>query len=191
MSFGLDSNFSEEAMVTRINADLANNLGNLVSRTLNMTARFAGGAIPEPDEAGPLEAEVREAAATAAEAVSKHMAKMELHRALEAVFRLVDATNRYLDQRAPWKAAKEEAREGEVRTTLYTCGQALRSIGLLLHAFLPEASAAILARVGAPGLADAARLPEDAAAWDQLAPGTATTKGDSLFPRAEPPEDAA
>ncbi len=191
MSFGLDAGFSEEALVTRINADLANNLGNLVSRTLNMTARFAGGVVPEPGPGAELEAGVRQAAADAAAEVDRRVRSLELHRAAEAVMRLVDATNKYLDQRAPWKAAKEEEREAEVRTTLYTCCQALRSIGLLLAPLVPEAAAEILARLGQPELLAGARLPDDAAAWDRLAPGTATTKGDSLFPRAELPEEIA
>jgi len=190
MSFGLDSSFSEDAMITRINADLANNLGNLVSRTLNMTAKFSEAAVPEPGEQGELEREVQNAAVVAAREVDEHMRALEIHRALEAVFRLVDATNKYLDQRAPWKAAKDPALEGEVRTTLYTCCQALRSIGLLLSAFLPEAADAILARLDVADLAGTARLPRDAAAWGQLSPGSATQKGAALFPRIEPRETA-
>jgi len=188
MSFGLDSSFTEEALITRINADLANNLGNLVSRTLNMNAKFAEGAVPEPDEVGELEATVQEAAANAAQEVHARMQKMELHRALEAVMRLVDAANKYLDQRAPWKAAKEPEREGEVRTTLYTCCQALRSIGLLLLPFIPDAAAQILERVGAEEAGSNPRLPGDAAAWNRVPPGTATTKGAALFPRIELPK---
>ncbi len=188
MSFGLDSSFTEEALITRINADLANNLGNLVSRTLNMNAKFAEGAIPEPGEVGELEAAVQEAATTAAHEVHARMEKMELHRALEAVMRLVDAANKYLDQRAPWKAAKEPEREGEVRTTLYTCCQALRSIGLLLLPFIPDAAGQILERVGAEEATTHPTLPGDAATWDRLAPGTATTKGAALFPRIELPK---
>lgn len=188
MSFGLDSSFTEEALVTRINADLANNLGNLVSRTLNMTAKFCGAAVPAPGEPGPLEQTVQDAAGEAAREVDRRVRAMELHRALEAIFRLVDATNKYLDQRAPWKAAKQEGREAEVATTLYTCCQALRSIGLLLSPFVPEAAGAILERIGATGLEASARLPGDAASWDQLAAGTATTRGAALFPRIESPE---
>ncbi|MBW2394995.1 MAG: methionine--tRNA ligase [Deltaproteobacteria bacterium] len=189
MSFGLDSTFSEEALVTRINADLANNLGNLVSRTLNMTARFSGGVVPEPGPTGELEQAVQDAAAEAAAEMDRRMRAMELHRAVEAVTRLIDATNKYLDRRAPWKAAKEEGREEEVRTTLYTCCQTLRAIGLLLAPIIPEAASEILKRLGQEDLLATARLPADAAAWGALTPGTPTTKGDSLFPRVELPEE--
>ncbi|MCP3986640.1 MAG: methionine--tRNA ligase [bacterium] len=188
MSFGLDSSFTEDALVTRINADLANNLGNLVSRTLNMTARFADGVVPEPGPMTELEREAQGAAVEAASLVDQRMRAMELHRAVEAVTRLVDSANKYLDRRAPWKAAKEEGREEEVRTTLYTCCQTLRAIGLLLAPIIPEAAAEILRRLGQDGLLATARLPADAATWDALAPGTPTIKGNPLFPRIELPE---
>ena len=188
MSFGLDSVFTEEALVARINADLANNLGNLVSRTLNMTGRFAGAAVPGPGEQGSAEADVRAAAETAARAVDDHVAKLEPARALEAVMRLVDATNRYLDAREPWKAAKDPERADEVGTTLFTCCQSLRAIAVLLLPFIPESAAEILNRLGVPELASAATLPADATRWDLPAPGTPTRKGAALFPRIDPPE---
>jgi len=187
MSFGVDASFSETEMVTRINADLANNLGNLVSRTLNMTGRFADGCVPAPGETGDLEATVRDACAEAAAAADRHMEAIEPHRALEAIFRAVDATNKYLEQREPWKAAKDPAREATVPTTLYTCCEALRVLALLLAPFLPKAAAEILARLGAPGALETAQLPEDAV-WGKISVGGATRKGDPLFPRRELPD---
>ncbi len=187
MSFGLDASFTEEALVTRINADLANNLGNLVSRTLNMTARYCDGQVPEPDGAGAEEEHVRDASVEAARAVDEHMRRLEPNRALAAIFALVDATNRYVDARAPWKAAKDEARMGEVRTTLHTCCQALHSIALLLGPFVPDTAEEILARLGCSGALASARLPDTAAAFDAPAPGTSTRKGEALFPRVEAP----
>lgn len=188
MSYGLDAGFAEDALVTRANADLANALGNLVSRTLQMTARFADGAVPEPDAPGDEEAAVREALARAAEEVDAAVRRVEPHRALEAIFRAVDHANRYLDGRAPWKAAKDPARAGEVRTTLHTTCQALHGIALLLAPFLPEAAAEILRRLGAPDALDGARLPASASELGALPPGTPTAKGAALFPRLEVPE---
>jgi len=188
MTFGLDSNFTEKALVNRINADLANNLGNLVSRTLNMTAKFADGRVPEPGASDEAEAVVERAAREAADAVDGFVRRLEFHRALEATFRVVDETNRYLDARAPWKAVKDPAREEEVRTTLYTCCQALRCVALLLAPFIPDASRTILEQLGLPDAIEQARLPEDARSWKGPAPGTPTTKGPPLFPRVEPPE---
>ncbi len=187
MVFGLDANFSEELLVGRINSDLANNLGNLVSRTLKMTARFADGRVPEPGPVGDAEREVVEAAARAAAEVDDHVRALELHRALESIFRLIDQVNRYLDGQAPWKAAKDPAGEPVVRTSLYTSCQALRSIALLLAPFLPETAATLLDRLGQPDALASARLPDDAAAWDRLPPGTETRKGAALFPRVELP----
>ncbi len=189
MVFGLDASFTEEALVARINADLANNLGNLVSRTLNMTARFTEGLVPEPGERGPLEQHVRETAQEVAREMGRRMETLELHRSLEAVFRLVDATNQYLDRRAPWKAAKDPAREAEVRTALHTCCQALRTIGLLLLPFIPDAAGALLERLGSAELTSTRRLLEEASSWDALPAGTPTRKGEALFPRMEPGEE--
>jgi len=186
MSYGLDSTFSEEALVTRANADLANNLGNLASRTLNMTVRYCDGTVPEPGETGEAEAEVANAVAAAADAVVETMERLEPHRALEAIFLAVDSTNRYLDATAPWTAAKE-GRESDVRRALYTGCQALRGIGLLLLPFIPDAAAELLDRVGAGAEVESARLPASALTWDALRPGTPTRKGAALFPRMELP----
>jgi methionyl-tRNA synthetase len=184
MVFGLDASFSEDALVARINADLANNLGNLVSRTLNMTARFAGGAVPEPAPAEALEREVQAAAARAAESVDACLRRNEFHRALEAIFQLVDAVNRYLEERAPWKAGRDPAAAQRTAGTLYTSCEALRVIALLLAAFLPDTAAELLARLGLPEALASARFPE-ALRWGGLRPGTPTRQGKALFPRIE------
>ena len=187
MVFGLDSNFSEEALVARVNSDLANNLGNLVSRTLNMTARYTGACVPACGPTEALEDEVAAAVPVAAEKVAQHMQRCEIHRALEAIFELVDVVNRYLEQRAPWKAAKQEGTEQLVATTLYTSCEALRCIALLLSPFLPETSATIFERLGLAGALDGAHILEDACDWGRSQAGTPTTKGASLFPRLDPP----
>jgi methionyl-tRNA synthetase len=189
MVFGLDASFSEEALVARINADLANNLGNLVSRTLNMTARFAQGKVPEPTEVGDPERAVHAEAARAGASVDACLRRNEFHRALEAVFQLVDAVNRYLEERAPWKAGKDAAAETQRATTLYTSCEALRVIALLLAPFLPETAPELLARIGQADALASARLPQ-ALDWGGLRPGTATHQGKPLFPRIEPrPEE--
>jgi methionyl-tRNA synthetase len=190
MVFGLDSTFSEEALIRRTNADLANNLGNLVSRTLNMTARFADGSVPKAGAPGDLEREIQAAAPEVAARVDRFIRGYEFHRALEAIFEFLDRVNRYLETRAPWKAAKDPAKADQVATTLYTSCEALRVIALLLAAFLPETAAEILARLGIPDALQTARLPEEAERWGVLEPGTATTKGAALFPRIEVPEEA-
>jgi methionyl-tRNA synthetase len=120
------------------------------------------------------------------------MQRCEIHRALEAIFELVDVVNRYLEQRAPWKAAKQEGAEQLVATTLYTGCEALRCIALLLAPFLPETSATIFERIGLAGALDGAHILDDACTWGRSTAGTPTTKGAALFPRLDPParEDA-
>ena len=188
MVYGLDSNFSETALATRINADLANNLGNLVSRTLNMTARFAGSSVPQPGEPGPLEREVADAAPRTAARVDECVRRCEVHRALEAIVEFLDVVNRYLETREPWKAAKDPARANTVPTTLYTSCEALRVTALLIASFLPDTAPKILERLGIPDALESARLPDDASRWGLLEPGTATSKGEPLFPRVELPD---
>ncbi|MFP6661556.1 MAG: methionine--tRNA ligase [Myxococcota bacterium] len=187
MVFGVDSNFTEERLIARVNADLANNLGNLVSRSLNMTGRYTDGRVPPPGALGPAESRVREAAEAAFPAVEKAMASLQTHRALEAIFKIVDTTNRYLEEKEPWRAAKDPDRAQDVQTTLYTCCEALRITALLLAPFLPEHSSEILCRIGYERRLEEARLPEDLA-WGGLAVGAETVKGAPLFPRIETAE---
>jgi methionyl-tRNA synthetase len=192
MVFGLDASFTEAALVTRINADLANNLGNLASRTLNMTERYTGGAVPEPGAGSEGEREIERAASQLAKTVDGHVRSCAVHRALEAIFGFLDLTNRYLEQRAPWKAARaDDAASRElVATTLYTSCEALRVIAVLLSPFLPDTAPEILARLGIPDALAAARLPE-AVRWGALSPGTPTAKGPPLFPRIEDAPESA
>ncbi len=184
MAFGLDSNFSEELLVGRNNADLANNLGNLVSRSLNMTKRFANGRVPEPTESEGPESEVIAVAERAVAEVDVQMRAMRPQRALEAIFALVDASNRYLELREPWKAAKDAELAGRVDTTLYTCCEALRIIAILLSPFMPQSADEILRRLGIEGELDGAQLPQSAS-WGGIPPGSPTTKGAPLFPRVD------
>jgi len=190
MVFGLDASFSEEALIARTNADLANNLGNLVSRTLNMTARFASGRVPEPGEAEAPERAVAAEAASAGESVDACLRRNEFHRALEAIFQLVDAVNRYLEERAPWKAGKDPSAARQTASTLYTSCEALRVIALLVAPFLPETAPELLARLGLEGALASARFPE-ALRWGGLRPGIPTRQGKPLFPRIERAPDQA
>ncbi len=190
MSFGLDANFSEAALIERVNADLANNLGNLVSRTLNLVDRFFHGTMPAaaPLPSGPLaqaERELREAAGRTADAVDAHVRAVEPHRALEAIFALVSLVNRFVDLAEPWKAAKDPVRASSVGPVLATSCEALRVIALLLAAFLPEAAQKIVERLGVPEAIRGAQLPGDAA-FGKLPRGATVHKGDALFPRLEP-----
>jgi methionyl-tRNA synthetase len=185
MSFGLDSNFSEEALVDRVNADLANNLGNLASRTLNLVEKLCGGAVPRAVASGEPERAVREAARRAREAAEAAMEELRFHEALAAAIAFASEVNRYLDAEAPWKAAKQEGGEARVATSLATACQAIRDLAVLLQPFLPEA---------ARGLAERLGLTEgqlQLAAFGSEPPvGSRVTKGPPLFPRVELPAGA-
>ncbi len=193
MAFGSDSDFSESALAARVNADLANNLGNLLSRTLNMTDRYTQARVPEPGALGAAEQEVAGAAAHTAEQVDQHLRRNEFHRALDSIFNFADAVNRYVERQAPWKVAKEKGPgwEKHLATTLYTSCEALRVVALLIAPFLPETAPRMLERLGIPDALERARLPDDAAHWGLIEPGTATTQGAALFPRVETPSGDA
>ncbi len=187
MAFGLDANFSEEALVTRLNADLANNLGNLLQRTLAMVGRFLGGEIPAPVTAvGPRDGEADSALVLAFQGlggeVAREMAGFAFHRALEAIWGRLDLVNRYIDGQKPWELAKKEP-PAVVRVLGNTC-EALRLIGLHLYPFMPATAEKIWAQLGiADRLADA-RLAE-AGDWGRGAARKAA-RGESIFPRVEP-----
>jgi methionyl-tRNA synthetase len=153
-----------------------------------MTARYAGAQVPEPGPPGELEIEIAQAVPRVAEKVDRCLRRCQVSRALEAICEFLDSVNRYLETRAPWQAAKAGTPESDqlVATTLYTSCEALRVVALLIAPFLPEAAPMILERIGVPGALETARLPDDAARWGVLRPGTPTQKGKALFPRIEP-----
>jgi methionyl-tRNA synthetase len=151
MSFGLDASFSEAALVERVNGDLANNLGNLMSRTLNLVAKHCDGVIPETGDAGDAERELAREAELAEANVDKHMRTLHIHEALGAVIGLSAAANRYVDGQAPWKAAKQPDGEAVVQRSLAHTGAALRRIARLLEPFLPGLAGEMAQRLGEPG----------------------------------------
>ncbi|MFY1690027.1 methionine--tRNA ligase [Plantactinospora sp. WMMB782] len=178
-----DGDFSEERLVARYNTDLANGLGNLLSRATSMTLRYRDGVVPAAGEAGAPEAslarQVRDSAAGSLEA----MAGYDHKQALTRVWDLVRRTNAYVDERAPWKLAKaadagDAAASDALDTTLHHLVAAVRQLGTLVSPFLPGPGAAILAAVGS----SPAPVPP-AAAWLDGVAGTTVSKPPALFPR--------
>lgn len=182
MTFGSDAAFSEEALVGRLNADLANDLGNLFHRTLTMIERYFGGMIPAPHGGDDgLRAKSLEAVEQAATAIEE----FGFSRGLATIWELVGTLNRYLDEKAPWAMAKDPKREDELATILYNAAEALRILALLLSPLLPEAAAKMGEQLGLSDEVAHARV-EDANAWGRLRPGTAVRRGEPLFPRVTP-----
>jgi methionyl-tRNA synthetase len=188
MTFGLDANFTEEALVGRLNADLANDLGNLVSRATTMIASFGGGVVPAPPSAldgsgtvaswaGELPAALR----AASDAVRLAMEEFAFQRALTAIWEFIRGLNRYVDTMQPWALARDPDPSAPPRLAgvLYMLGESLRCLGILLEAFLPDAAAKIRAAVGA----GAPRFEDLAYARDTV--GARVQKVAALFPRIE------
>jgi methionyl-tRNA synthetase len=184
VNYGQDGNFSWESMVERHNADLANGLGNLVSRILAMLASNYDGAVPRPGDpgaAGDLPAVVGDAVAR----YHEHMIAVRLTAGLGAVWDVISRANQYLVEKEPWKLAKDEAQKDELAGVLYASAELLRILAILVQPIMPSAAQRLWDQLGLTGEVADQRLP-GAAAWGGLAPGTVTSKGEALFPRLEP-----
>lgn len=187
MVLGQDSNFSEEALIARINADLANDMGNCLNRVQRMLDSHFGSAIPKPGAASESEARLETVARAAVRTVPDLIAEMKLHAAIEETLQMVRATNRYLEEKSPWKAVKTEGPAG-IATTLWTSAETLRLAAALLSPVMPVKCGEILHRLGvidAPEALIDAPLSSDQIAWGLLAAGTPVRPGGPLFPRIE------
>jgi methionyl-tRNA synthetase len=176
--FGHDGDFSREALVGRINSELANDLGNLLNRTLTMIERFAKGLLPQPHDHARTDSLLRDQATQLSGLVDAHLAKLEFNRALEGIGGVVQVANQHIDKSAPWKLAKDAANQPILQTALYDAAEALRIVALMLSPFMPHTTEAINRQLGMTG-----PLPD--AQWGGLQPGTAIAKGKPLFPRIE------
>ena len=179
MSFGLDGVFKLEAVMQRFNDDLANDLGNLLNRTLPLVERFTEGAIPTPGPgAGGLAEEIRAAAAGAREA----LVRLDLNAALAATWQLVGAGNRFVDERAPWDLHKA-GKAAELDATLYDLLDCLRVVGILISPFMPTVAQEIWAQLGMGDYAD--RATWDDCVAGRLAPGGTIARSQPIFPRID------
>jgi len=186
MVFGLDADFSEEALVARLNADLANDLGNLASRASTLIVNFAGGVVPAVGAPAAEEGAVAAAFARALKVAGEAMDEFAFHRALAALWEFVAVVNRYVDASAPWELKKDPAKQARLNAVLYTLAESLRCLGIVLAPFLPDAAAKIraaLGHTGEPALADAV--------WGRLQAGARIGKISALFPRVEDKKPAA
>jgi methionyl-tRNA synthetase len=180
MVFGLDSNFSEEAFVSRLNSDLANDLGNLLSRAMTMAIKYCDGRIPEPPAPG-LESSLPAAALKAVADVEVSFADMSLHKALMAIWELVSVANKYIVENEPWSLAKDPANREKLVAIMYRLLEALRAIAILISPFMPQASEKILQQIG---LDSSQKFNLDVIRKNEPLPaGAALIRGESLFPR--------
>lgn len=185
MTFGLDGVFDGDKLETRYNTDLANNLGNLVSRTLAMLHKYRDGTLPTSGDFGELESALKENALTLASDVADHIKRMEINKAMDKIWELIDASNVYIDRTKPWELAKKKA-ESELDNFLYCMCDVIRIVASVLSSFLPNTSIRILSFLGFEDKAlEAEQTYTAAACWGRLKAGSKLKKGEVLFPRTD------
>ncbi len=180
MVFGLDADFSEDAFLGRLNADLANDLGNLVSRATTLIVNFGEGVVPSPNEGTTADAEVRAGLTKTLVDVESAMDGFAYHRALVAIWEWLGVLNRYVDTERPWTLGKTPAQRPRLDTVLYVLAESLRCLGIVLEPFLPVAAEKIRAAVGQRGKFSVADLE-----WGRIPAGTHVSKLAGLFPRTD------
>ncbi|WP_419661708.1 MetG: methionyl-tRNA synthetase [Desulfosarcina variabilis str. Montpellier] len=186
MAFGLDSNFSEEALVGRINADLANDLGNLFSRVLSMAHKYFKGVVPEPalDVEKEMDLGLAQKARNAIDAYAANMDTFAFHKALAAVWEFITHMNKYVDITAPWTLAKNKAAHKQLETVIYNLLEGLRIISGLIYPVMPDTATSMQKHLGLDG-DDAFYKMDRLTIWGGLTPGIKLKKSISLFPRVE------
>ena len=182
MTFGLDASFHEAGIAERTNADLANDLGNLLHRTLGMLGRFTDGVVPEFGELAEPDVDLRDAFLALPDQVTRRFDELQYDRALEDVMVAVRRANKYVADQQPWALAKDPAQAGRLGTVLRSVVEALRVASVLLEPVMPNKARELRGQLG---LADEPARLDDARRWDGVPAGTVTRPGEPLFPRVD------
>ena len=180
--FGSDGNFSNELLIQTINMDLANDLGNLVSRTTAMVEKYFGGTLPAERENSDADCDLKTMASTLRDRYEAEMERFQFQNALEQVFRTIQRANKYIDENAPWTLAKDPANRARLATVMYNLLETVRICAVLLTPFIPDSAEKIFDQIGA---CPCCRTWEKANVWGSLRPDVTVHKGEALFPRVD------
>lgn len=184
INLGMDGNFSRDALIQRINSDLANDLGNLLHRTLSMAMKFHGGVLEAPGEPDAVDQSLIDLAAKTAADYEAMMDEMDINPAIKAVWTFIGRTNKYIDETAPWALAKDPGKKERLRTVLYNLVESLRIISVFISPFMPLTAPKIWAQLGLAQKFGDVRL-EDCKIWGKTPAGTTVNQPEQLFPRIE------
>ena len=182
MALGADSSFSNEIMINRINSDLANGLGNLVSRTVAMADKYFGGTLPADREAGDFDAELIAEAEELRAKVDEFMDKTQINNALAEIFKIVSRANKYIDETAPWVLGKDESKKARLATVLYNLLETIRIVSTLLSNFMPTTMPKVWEQIGA---AESDITYENAGKFGVLPADVTVHRGEIIFPRID------
>ena len=180
--FGSDGNFSNELLIQTINMDLANDLGNLVSRTTAMVEKYFGGTLPTERLDTDADDDLKQMVSTLRDRYEAEMEPFQFQNALEQVFKTIQRANKYIDENAPWTLAKDPANRARLATVMYNLLETVRICAVLLTPFIPDSAEKIFDQIGA---CPCCRTWEKANVWGSLRPDVTVHKGEALFPRID------
>ena len=180
--FGSDGNFSNELLIQTINMDLANDLGNLVSRTTAMVEKYFGGTLPAERENSDADCDLKTMASTLRDRYETEMEHFQFQNALEQIFKTIQRANKYIDENAPWTLAKDQGNRARLATVMYNLLETIRICAVLLTPFIPDSAEKIFDQIGA---CPCCRTWEKANVWGSLRPDVTVHKGEALFPRID------